>query len=151
MTGRRVGTRASGGVAVDRCEPAAGSLPLLTEVRIDWAVVLDLGISLVGTGIFRLLPALFTHQVANALADRSHAASAPSRRARNLLVRAEIAFSMMLVAGGDCSVESLMRLEHVDPASGRSREPRPTSTVPTPRYREEKAVVKRARSAGSKG
>ena len=120
---------------------AAGSLPLLTEVRIDWAVAaFDLAVSLAAPAFFGLIPA-FANQGADALADRTHAASAQSRRARNLLVSAEIAFSMMLVTGAGLLVESLVRLEHVDPGFQTDRAMTFHVNFSTPRYREDKAVA----------
>jgi predicted permease len=141
VTGGALGLALAAGLRSVLMNMGAGSLPLLTEVRIDWAVAaFDLAVSLAAPAFFGLLPA-FSNQGADALADRTHAASAQSRRARNLLVSTEIAFSMMLVTGAGLLVESLVRLEHVDPGFQTDRAMTFHVNFSTPRYREDKAVA----------
>jgi putative ABC transport system permease protein len=140
VIGGALGLAIAAGLRSVLMKTAAGSLPLLTEVRIDWTVAaFDLAVSLAAPALFGLLPA-FSNQRADALADRTHAASGQSRRARNLLVSAEIAFSMMLVTGAGLLVESLLRLEHVDPGFQADRAMTFHLSFSTPRYRQNKAV-----------
>jgi putative ABC transport system permease protein len=139
--GGALGLALAAGLRYVLMRAAAGSLPLLTEVRIDWAVAaFDLAVSLAAPALFGLVPA-FSNQRADTLADRTHAASDQSRRARNLLVSAEIAFAMMLVAGAGLLVESMVRLERVDPGFQVDRSVTFHISFSTPRYRDDKAVV----------
>jgi putative ABC transport system permease protein len=141
VIGGALGLALAAGLRLILINAAAGSLPLLTEVRIDWTVAaFNLAISLIAPALFGLLPA-FSNQRADTLADRTHAASSQSRRARDLLVSAEIAFSMMLVAGAGLLVESLVRLEHVDPGFQADRAVAFHISFSTPRYREGEAVT----------
>jgi putative ABC transport system permease protein len=94
---------------------APSALPLLSEVRIDWAVAaFNLAVSLLAPALFGVLPAFSTHRT-EALTDRAQAASRQSRRARHVLVAGEIALSVMLVAGAGLLIESLLHLERVNP------------------------------------
>jgi predicted permease len=141
VIGGTLGLAVAAGLRSILMSTAASSLPLLSEVRIDWEVAaFDLAVSLVAPALFGLLPA-FSNQRADVLADRTHAASSQSRRARNLLVAAEIAFSMMLVTGAGLLVESLVRLEHVDPGFQADRAVTFHLNFSTPRYRDEKVVA----------
>ncbi len=120
---------------------ASSALPLLSEVRIDWAVAgFCLAVSLLAPALFGLFPAFSGHR-AEALADRSHAASSRSRSARHLLVASEIALSVMLVAGAGLLVESLLRLERVDPGFQADRATSFHIVFPGARYPNEKAVL----------
>jgi len=96
-----------------RISPAA--VPLLSEVRLDgWVVAFNLAVSIATAVVFGVLPAYASSRTA-ALADRSQAVSTHSRRARGVLIGCEVALSVMLVAGAGLLVESLVRLENVNP------------------------------------
>jgi putative ABC transport system permease protein len=120
---------------------APAALPLLSEVRIDWAVAgFNLAISLLAPALFGVLPAFSTHR-AETLSDRTHAASAQSRRARHVLVAGEVALSVMLVAGAGLLVESLLRLEHVNPGFNPEHVVSFNVLFSNVRYRKEEPIV----------
>ncbi|HEY2016950.1 MAG TPA: ABC transporter permease [Bryobacteraceae bacterium] len=108
-----LGLAAAMRAALVMVSPAA--LPLLSEVRLDsWVILFNIGVSLLVPVLFGILPA-YTSSRAGAISDRSHAASAQSRRARGVLITCEIALSVVLVTGAGLLVESLVRLEQVHP------------------------------------
>ena len=120
---------------------APAALPLLSEVRIDWAVAaFNLAVSLLAPALFGVLPAFSSHRT-EALTDRTHAASGQGRRARNLLVAGEIALSVMLVAGAGLLVESLLQLERVNPGFNPEHVVSFNLLFPTKRYPKDETIV----------
>ena len=90
------------------------------DLRVDGTVLLfTLAASLVTGALFGVMPALQMvradlHQAVKASGARS-GASTDRRRARELLVVAEIALSLVLLAGAGLLARSLVRLASVDP------------------------------------
>jgi predicted permease len=120
---------------------APAALPLLSEVRIDWAVAgFNLAVSLFAPALFGVLPAFAIHRT-EALSDRTHAASAQGRRARNTLVAGEIALSVMLVSGAGLLVESLLHLQRVDPGFNPQHVMSFNLLLPISRYRKDELIV----------
>ena len=94
------------------------SLPRMGEVHVDRRVLLfTLGISLLSGIVFGLAPALQASRrdLNDELRTRRASAGLGRRRGRNLLVIAEIALSLVLLAGAGLLVKSFMRLQGVDP------------------------------------
>ncbi len=96
-----------------------GILPRLAEVSIDSTVLLfTVGLSLFTGVVFGLAPAF--HSVRNDLAASfaSLARNSGTRRtvrARDALVVAQVALSLVLLVGAGLLVRSLWKLQHVDP------------------------------------
>jgi putative ABC transport system permease protein len=96
------------------------SIPRVQEITLDQRVlVFTLVVSLLTGLVFGLFPALQASRsgVGEALKEtgRSSTGSLASRRARNLLVAAEVALSVLLLVGSGLLVKSFLRLRDVDP------------------------------------
>jgi putative ABC transport system permease protein len=113
---------------------AGDTVPLFASVDLDWsAAACAASLSLLAPVLFGVLPALS--------ASRSHrlsgrAASAPPETAflRGILVAAEVALSIVLVAGSALLIRSLVRLSDVDPGFNPDRVVAFTMTLPFTRY-----------------
>jgi putative ABC transport system permease protein len=94
-------------------------IPRLRDVGIDRGVLLFTTLISMATGIaFGLAPALFASRASgsDALRDAGRSASAGrSARTRQVLVVAELALSLILLAGAGLLVRSLVALQHVNP------------------------------------
>jgi putative ABC transport system permease protein len=93
-------------------------VPRLDQVALDGPVIaFTLAISLATGLLFGLMPALFAAASANdALREGGRHGAAPrSRRTLGLLVVAEVALSLVLLAGAGLLIRSFMRLQNVDP------------------------------------
>lgn len=95
------------------------TLPRIDDVRVDTMVLLfALGLSLVSTAIFGLVPALHASRLdlSDALKQGGSKATAStaSTRLRSALVVAEVAMSVILLATAGLLVRSLLALQHVD-------------------------------------
>jgi putative ABC transport system permease protein len=93
-------------------------VPRLEEVSLDLPVVVfTLGVSLATGFIFGVLPAIVaTGGRSEAVRDAGTSRTTPaSRRALSSLAAAEVAFSVVLLAGAGLLALSFMRLQHVDP------------------------------------
>jgi predicted permease len=96
----------------------APSVPRIEDVAIDWRVLLfTLAISLSVSVVFGLAPAFSA-----ACVDQNDAlkSGAPSTTARNRILRsslviAELALSLVLLAGAGLLMQTLWRLQHIDP------------------------------------
>jgi len=96
-----------------------GNLPRMQEVHLDARVLgLTLAVSLLTGILFGLAPALQSSRadLAAALKEggRGHSASAGRRRARAALVVAEIALSLLLLAGAALLLRSFVMLQRVE-------------------------------------
>ena len=119
--------------------PAA--IPLLSEVRVDaWVVIFNLAVSLLVPVFFGILPA-FTATRTESLNERSQSASAPARHARGVLIACEVALSVVLVAGAGLLVESLVRLERVNPGFNPEHVLTFSVVLPGARYPKDEQVV----------
>ena len=93
-------------------------VPRIEQVRLDWPVVFfTLALSLVTGLVFGVVPALFATGAANdALREGGRHGSGPrARRALSTLVVAEIALSLVLLAGAGLLIRSFIALQNVDP------------------------------------
>lgn len=99
---------------------APASTPRLGEIRIDTGVMMfALAISLGATLLFGLVPALRTVRASLttslAASDRRVAGSVRGRRARHVLVAAQLALCVVLLAGAGLQLRSLGQLRSTDP------------------------------------
>ena len=96
---------------------APATLPELQQTRMDWAVVaFTFGIALVAGIASGLAPALFATRAGSADAFRQHGASEAGggQRLRRLLVSAQMALAIVLLAGAGLLIRSFVRLASVD-------------------------------------
>ena len=101
-------------------------LPRIGDVRIDTtALLFALGLSLLSTAFFGLIPALHASQLdlSDALKQGGSKAtvSKPGTRLRSGLVVAEVALSVVLLAAAGLLVRSFQALQHVDLGFARNR------------------------------
>ena len=99
---------------------APQALPRVHEITLDWRVVAFTTIVTIGTGLlFGLMPAfqLSSADLNGTLKDggRSVTGSAGGNRTRSTLVIAEVALSLVLLAGAGLLSATLLRLQQVDP------------------------------------
>jgi len=93
-------------------------VPRLDQVALDLPVILfTIGLSLATGLFFGLAPALLaTHSPGDSLRDGGrHSGGVRSRRALNTLVIAEVALSLVLLAGAGLLIRSFIRLQNIDP------------------------------------
>ena len=94
-------------------------LPRIDDVRIDATVLLfALGLSLMSTALFGIVPALHASRLdlsdALKLGGSKATVSRASTRLRSVLVVAEVALSVILLATAGLLVRSFLALQHVD-------------------------------------
>jgi putative ABC transport system permease protein len=99
---------------------APRALPRVQDITLDWRVVTFTAFVTIGTGLlFGLMPAiqLSTADLNGTLKDggRSVTGSGGGNRTRSALVIAEVALSLVLLAGAGLLSATLMRLQRVDP------------------------------------
>ena len=95
-----------------------GNLPITLEIPMDWRVVLFTAAVSVATGVvFGLAPALRASAVeaARVLREESQTAGRKKARLRNVLVVAQMAMCVVLLAGATLCVRSLMNANAIDP------------------------------------
>lgn len=95
-----------------------GNLPITLETPMDWRVVLFAAAASIATGVvFGLAPALRASAVepARALREESQTAGRRKARMRNVLVIAQVAMCVVLLAGATLCVRSLMNANAIDP------------------------------------
>jgi putative ABC transport system permease protein len=102
------------------------ALPRVHEIVVDWrAVTFAIGITLLTSVICGLTPALQASrtQPVNALADTSRGSTSGrrQRRVRTAFVVAEIALSLVLVAGAGLLIATVSKLLEVDPGFNSAR------------------------------
>ncbi|MBI1764204.1 MAG: ABC transporter permease [Acidobacteria bacterium] len=105
---------------VDALIGLAPKLPRLAEVRVDGRVLaFTCGLALLTSLLFGLAPAAQAAKpdLNEALKEggRGTAGSARSRRVRNVLVAAELALSLILLVSAGLMVNSLLRMQRVNP------------------------------------
>jgi putative ABC transport system permease protein len=132
-------------VAVARSD-VPGHVPRLAGAAIDpAAIAFTTAVALATTLLFGLVPAWQsrTVQVSDRLRSGSKGIQTPGRhRLRSGLIVAEVAFTVALSIGAGLLVQSIVRLERVDPGFDTSRVLALTMTLPEARY--EGAERKRA-------
>jgi predicted permease len=93
--------------------------PRLTEVVVDWRVLLFTAILVIFTGIISGLAPAFQcsrSELTESLKAGSRGATlSTSRRVRSILVIGELALAVLLVSGAGLLIRSLQALSHVDP------------------------------------
>jgi putative ABC transport system permease protein len=99
---------------------APSALPRVNDITLDWRVVVFTTLVTIGTGVlFGLMPAiqLSSADLNGTLKDggRSVTGSGSGNRTRSALVIAEVALSLVLLAGAGLLSATLLRLQHVDP------------------------------------
>jgi predicted permease len=94
------------------------NLPIALEIPMDWRVVLFAAAASVATGVvFGLAPGLQASAVeaARVLREESQTAGRKKARMRNVLVVAQVAMCVVLLAGATLCVRSLMNANAIDP------------------------------------
>jgi putative ABC transport system permease protein len=112
------------------------SLPRFGEIRLDAAVLaFTLTLSILTGVLFGLFPALHASKLdlAGVLREHSQNAGATGAGSRGLLVMGQVALSMVLLIGAALLLESLIRLQSVDP--GLQPAHRLTMQIALPRVR----------------
>jgi predicted permease len=121
-------------------DAVADYLPRTTEIGVDAPVLLfALGVSVVTGLVFGALPALHAAgaapgEVMRATAGRGQSQGRRGGRANDLFVVAEIALSLVLLAGAGLLLKSLWRLTMVDPGFSAERVLSLQLTLPPGRY-----------------
>ena len=95
----------------------APSVPRIEDVSIDWRVLLfTLAISLAVSVVFGLAPALSAARTDfnDALKGSTQSSTSKNRVLRSILVTAELALSLVLLAGAGLLIQTLWRLEHIN-------------------------------------
>ncbi|HET9531752.1 MAG TPA: ABC transporter permease [Blastocatellia bacterium] len=96
-----------------------GNIPRLADTALDGRVIaFTIGITVLTTALFGLLPALQSSKtdLIDSLKEggQKGGAGTPGGRARNILVIAEVALSLVLIAGAGLMIKSFLRLQQVD-------------------------------------
>jgi predicted permease len=94
------------------------SLPRLSEIAIDGRAFVFAALTAIASGLlFGLVPALHAARsdISQMLRERSRGGTRRGARVRNLLITAELALAVVLLAGAGLLIRSLERLVHVDP------------------------------------
>ena len=102
------------------------SLPRLDEVRLDIVTVaFTIGLTIVATAVFGVIPVLRLAPVAPTLHEngRSQSPTRGSHRARQFLMGAQVALALVLLVASGLMVRSFQKLRAVDPGFN------PTSTL----------------------
>ena len=156
IAGASIGTAIAAWTMPVVASTAAAYVPRMDEVTFDVRVWLSVVIgSLVSGVIFGLLPALRVSAVATtaALRDGGRSSSTPHlRRSQRLLVFAQCALALVLLAGAGLLLKSLARLYAVDAGFDPSqvltlRLELPSETPPTAEERRQTSVTAQARAA----
>ncbi|HYM10612.1 MAG TPA: ABC transporter permease [Bryobacterales bacterium] len=93
---------------------APEAIPSYADLRIDtWVILFNLGVTLLAPLLFGIGPALSAARP-DSLRDRGESSPYSDRRARGLLVSAEVALSVVLVVCAGLLIRSFVRLEDVD-------------------------------------
>jgi putative ABC transport system permease protein len=119
---------------------APRALPRVNDISLDWRVVLFTTIVTIGTGVlFGLMPAiqLSSADLNGTLKDggRSVTGSGGGNRTRSALVIAEVALSLVLLAGAGLLSATLLRLQQVDPGFDAHDIVTAEMSLPESRYR----------------
>jgi putative ABC transport system permease protein len=126
------------GIATFRAAAEAGfALPRAHEIALSWRVVLfTAALALVTSILFGLVPALAASRLdlQNSLKDGARADDVRGGRLRNLLVVAEIAVALVLLAGAGLLIRSFARLVDVDPGFRAEHALSAKISIPTVRY-----------------
>ena len=119
-----------------------GWVPRLDHIEVDGRVLLaGLGLSIVTGLLFGVLPAWYASQVSpgSTLKESTLLAGPHRRRARAVLILAEIALSVALLTGGGLLLETFLHLRPTDPGFDPRGKLAMTINLPRLRYRDERA------------
>jgi putative ABC transport system permease protein len=134
------------GIVTFRAAAEAGfALPRAHEIALNGRVVLFTGgLALLTSLLFGLVPALATSRLdlQNSLKDGARADDVRGGRLRNLLVVAEIAVALVLLAGAGLLIRSFARLIDVDPGFRAEHVLSAKISIPTVRYDEPGKMVR---------
>ena len=119
---------------------APSALPRVNDITLDWRVVIFTAFVTIGTGVlFGLMPAiqLSSADLNGTLKDggRSVTGSGGGNRTRSALVIAEVALSLVLLAGAGLLSATLMRLQRVDPGFDSHNVWTAETTLPEVKYK----------------
>jgi putative ABC transport system permease protein len=115
LTGGAVGTLLAA-LALKSIVHLAPTVPRIEEVAVDWRVLaFTLAVSLAVSLLFGLAPAFSAARadLNDALKGGSPASTTKNRALRNMLVTAELALSLVLLAGAGLLIRTLWTLEHI--------------------------------------
>jgi putative ABC transport system permease protein len=119
---------------------APSDLPRLDTVRVDLGVLtVAIAVTLAVALVFGVLPTLQArrmdlHAVLQGAGGRGATAERGHRRARDVLVAAEMALSVVLVVGAGLLIRSLWKLQAVDPGFRTEQVVKLDLTLPASRY-----------------
>jgi putative ABC transport system permease protein len=119
-------------------------IPRLEEVRIDWMIALGtLAASMIGGVLFGLMPAIRATRDTSvtAFSEISRGNSAKGGLARSVLVTAEVALAVVLVAAGALLLRSYQSLLNVDPGFSQGHVLLSHLPVDTARYPQESQAI----------
>jgi putative ABC transport system permease protein len=117
-------------------------IPSFADMRVDlWVILFAVAVTLLAPMLFGLVPA-FTSTHEGSLQDRSGTASRRSRSLRGTLIASEVALSVVLVAGSALLIQTLIKLESVDPGFVPDRALSFNVTLPDIRYTKGKDMVR---------
>ena len=117
------------------------TLPRLDEVGLDWRVLLfTFGLSIVAGIAAGVLPALRSSRpnLTSTLRDGGRGATAQSTRARALLIAAELALAVMLLASAGVLLRSFAAMQRIDPGFRAEGVLTAAISLPFAKYPEEK-------------
>jgi putative ABC transport system permease protein len=119
-------------------------IPRAVQVGLDWRVLgFTLGVSVLTGIVFGLVPALHlskTELTESLKEGRSSGAGARKNRVRGVLVVAELAIAVVLLVGAGLLIQSLWRLQHVNPGLQPQNILTFNVSLPEVRYPSEKQV-----------
>jgi putative ABC transport system permease protein len=119
---------------------APSALPRVHDITLDWRVLAFTSLMTIGTGLlFGFMPAiqLSSSDLNDTLKEggRSVTGAAGANRTRSALVIAEVALSLILLAGAGLLSATLMRLQKVDPGFDSSNVLAAESSLPESKYK----------------
>ena len=117
----------------------ARTIPRLTEVNVDLAVLIVTTVVTIGTGIlFGLIPAFASAkpELTEALKEGGRSSTTGARRnqVRNSLVIAEVALALVLLVGAGLLLKSYARVQNIDPGFDRRNVLTAEIDLPAPKY-----------------
>ena len=113
---------------------AASAIPVFADVRVDRPVLLFAAVlTALAPAVFGIVPALRS-STGVPINERAGSGSLDGRAVRTALIVAEVALSVVLVAGAVLLVRSMLRLQAVDPGFDPDHAVAFTITLPSARY-----------------
>jgi predicted permease len=145
LAGAALGLGLAGGALALVRRMAAGSVPRIEGVSLDGNVLLfTLGLSAAVTLLFGLIPALRQGRrppATDLVSERRGGTGSLASRSRSLLMAAEVALSVLLLAGAGLMLRSFDRLYSVELGFGTDHLTRFRISLPEPRYDTSSEIV----------